>query len=299
MFVYQTPGVHSQESNPFVMLRVLKGAYDDTSCIQWSSCSRILAVGAKDTSTRLYALEDFENFKTITIGGSNEAIVGAFFEANSLDCYTVSANGQIAIWDCSLSLEELKQRDPTKDGQALTDKKIKMSKKKKKKDNEEDDSESEDEVVDKENEAQLTLDCETETKFFYKRKKRFFAKDELPKEERKCDLAAVDYHQRSHIMVLGFTNGSFFIYEMPECNVIHSLSISNQSISSITINPSGDWIALGSATEGQLLVWEWQSESFVMKQQGHFNNMACLAYSPDGTTLHSHDLMNLLHTCIF
>lgn len=34
--------------------------------------------------------------------------------------------------------------------------------------------------------------------------------------------------------------------------------------------------------KGQLLVWEWQSESYVFKQQGHFNNMASLAYSPDG-----------------
>lgn len=33
---------------------------------------------------------------------------------------------------------------------------------------------------------------------------------------------------------------------------------------------------------GQLLVWEWQSESYVFKQQGHFNNLNSLAYSPDG-----------------
>lgn len=33
---------------------------------------------------------------------------------------------------------------------------------------------------------------------------------------------------------------------------------------------------------GQLLVWEWQSESCVLKQQGHFNSMVSLAYSPDG-----------------
>lgn len=36
---------------------------------------------------------------------------------------------------------------------------------------------------------------------------------------------------------------------------------------------------------GQLLVWEWQSESYVFKQQGHFNNMNSLAYSPDGQYL--------------
>ena len=59
-------------------------------------------------------------------------------------------------------------------------------------------------------------------------------------------------------------------------------SISDQHIASITFNHTGDWIALGCGGMGQLLVWEWQSESYVLKQQGHFNNMTCLAYSPDG-----------------
>lgn len=40
-----------------------------------------------------------------------------------------------------------------------------------------------------------------------------------------------------------------------------------------------------SAGLGQLLVWEWQSESYVLKQQGHFNSMVALAYSPDGQYL--------------
>jgi periodic tryptophan protein 2 len=31
-----------------------------------------------------------------------------------------------------------------------------------------------------------------------------------------------------------------------------------------------------------LVVWEWQSETYAMKQQGHFNNMTCLDYSSDG-----------------
>lgn len=32
---------------------------------------------------------------------------------------------------------------------------------------------------------------------------------------------------------------------------------------------------------GQLLVWEWQSESYILKQQGHFDSMNALVYSPD------------------
>lgn len=93
-------------------------------------------------------------------------------------------------------------------------------------------------------------------------------------------------------------------------------SISDQRIASVAINSSGDWIGFGCSRKnlflftcvcvcarvsllvlqsktqkvntstisgmGQLLVWEWQSESYVFKQQGHFNNMASLAYSPDG-----------------
>lgn len=45
----------------------------------------------------------------------------------------------------------------------------------------------------------------------------------------------------------------------------------------ILVNPSHAFIGLG-----QLLVWEWQSESYLLKQQGHFNSMVSLAYSPDG-----------------
>jgi len=54
------------------------------------------------------------------------------------------------------------------------------------------------------------------------------------------------------------------------------------AISSLAINQSADWVALGSSATGALCVWEWQSESFQLKQQSHFGSMACLAYSPDG-----------------
>lgn len=53
-------------------------------------------------------------------------------------------------------------------------------------------------------------------------------------------------------------------------------------MSSVAVNPSGEWLAFGCATIGQLLVWEWQSESYILKQQGHYYDMNVLAYSPDG-----------------
>jgi hypothetical protein len=58
-------------------------------------------------------------------------------------------------------------------------------------------------------------------------------------------------------------------------------------VDTVAINASGDWLAFGSAKLGQLLVWEWQSETYVLKQQ--------VSHHPDmivqpGTTIVQHHL---------
>ena len=92
----------------------------------------------------------------------------------------------------------------------------------------------------------------------------------------------VGYHPESNLLVAGFSNGVFGLYEMPEFNMIHTLSISQNDIDFVTINKTGEWLAFGASKLGQLLVWEWQSESYILKQQGHFDSMNSLVYSPDG-----------------
>ena len=72
-------------------------------------------------------------------------------------------------------------------------------------------------------------------------------------------------------------------WQLPEFSNIHTLSISRERISAITFNAAGDWIALGCAALGQLLVWEWRSETYVLKQQGHLYDVAATAFSPDGS----------------
>lgn len=63
---------------------------------------------------------------------------------------------------------------------------------------------------------------------------------------------------------------------------LQSLSISRDAITAAAFSANGEWLALGAAAAGQLLVWEWRSETYVLKQQGHFHDVAALAYSPDG-----------------
>lgn len=100
-----------------------------------------------------------------------------------------------------------------------------------------------------------------------------------------ASLKCCTFHSKSNLLIVGFGNGEFRLYEMPSFTLIQQLSMGSNSVSTITINPTGEWIAFGSKSLGQLLVYEWQSESYILRQQGHFDSMNALAYSPDGSRI--------------
>jgi periodic tryptophan protein 2 len=87
------------------------------------------------------------------------------------------------------------------------------------------------------------------------------------------------------IVVAGFSDGLFGVYSLDTMECVHTLSIGDSPIKSIAINGTGDWLAFGSAKAGQLLVWEWMSETYVFKQQSHASGIRRIAYSPDGRLL--------------
>ncbi|WIA36397.1 hypothetical protein OEZ86_007709 [Tetradesmus obliquus] len=98
-------------------------------------------------------------------------------------------------------------------------------------------------------------------------------------------LSAADYHRPSGVLVVGFSNGLFELYQLPEFQVLQTLSVSHERISTAAFNAGGDWLALGCAKLGQLLVWEWRSEGYVLRQQGHYFDVSCACYSPDGAII--------------
>ncbi|CAK9825038.1 Periodic tryptophan protein 2 homolog [Anthophora retusa] len=290
VFIFNAPGLQTGEYNPFIMERVFHAAVDDTTCIDWSYDSKLLAVGSKDMSTKIYSLEKYENFSYVSLGGHSDGIMACFFEKKSYDLSTISRNGRLCIWECAIDPEDLvplgsppvkrnKQTDSDEEDDVDIEKAIEKTDKQTKAEERNLKQSQQPPEPDVENTS-------TETgvkKLRYTKLCRHYLCQEASKEAKgTVGVSAAAYHKQTNILVVGFTNGSFFLYEMPDVNLIHSLSISHQRISSIAINSTGDWIALGSSTAGQLLVWEWQSETYAMKQQGHSNNMNCLAYSPDG-----------------
>lgn len=100
-------------------------------------------------------------------------------------------------------------------------------------------------------------------------------------------LTSCDYHQGLSFLVAGFSTGVFGIYQLPEFTCHHILSISSKQITTVAFNGVGNWIGMGCKSLGQLLVWEWRTETQILKQQGHFFDVNTLAFSPDSQYLAS------------
>jgi len=242
--IWHAPG-STREFAPLTLHRTILGAYDDIKCIDWSSDSRFLLFGGKDMTARVVSVHRMKNFKNWVLTGHRNVVINCFFMENSVNCYTVSKDGAVFVWKCDRDIDAFQL-----DEQAVKRKY--------------DDDDEKDETDSKKNGASWCLEA-----------KHFFKQDNT-------DLTSAQFHKKNKLLVVGFSSGVFMLYEMPDFIQIHSLSITQHKINSIAVNHAGDWLAFGSSSLGQLLVWEWQSESYVLKQQGHFYDMNVMAYSPDG-----------------
>lgn len=242
--VWRTP-THSEDRDfaPFVRHRVYTGHYDSVTSITWSNDSRFFLTASKDLSARIFSLDPEEGFVPTTLSGHRDSVINAFFSKDQETIYTISKDGALFRWSYQPLYRE---------GEVIPD------------------PEDEDTIIDEEKEAE--------------RKHRWIILDRHYFNQTPAKTKCSTYHADNNILVAGFSNGIFGIYDLSQngFNMIHSLSISQNAIDYVTINKSGEWLAFGASKLGQLLVWEWQSESYILKQQGHFDAMNCVTYSPDG-----------------
>ncbi|ORY92665.1 putative WD repeat protein [Leucosporidium creatinivorum] len=247
--VWQTPSHLAREFAPFNLHRTYTGHYDDVLSIQWSADSRFFLTTSKDMTGRLYTLYPVEGYRPKTFAGHRDAVVASYFSADHKTIYTVSRDGAVFTWGD--------------------------------KEDDEDSDEDDDAPLRLTANAQASTSSSTapdntipNTRWGLKKRNYFLQPG--------TKVVSSTFHSASNLLIVGFSNGVFGLWEMPSFTNVHTLSVSQEKITSVAINPSGEWLAFGASKLGQLLVWEWQSESYVLKQQGHYFDMNTLAYSADG-----------------
>ncbi|KAI9599231.1 WD repeat protein [Syncephalis fuscata] len=255
--VWRSPGLNP-EFAPFVHYRTFPGHLDDVTSIQWSPDSRFFVSGSKDMTCRLYSLDPIEGFGAVTLSGHKAAIVNAFFSKDQKTIYTISRDASLFAWRCKLKRRRYNNRKTS-----------------------ESDTEEEEEEEEEDNNKPQTEMADADASRITDARNWKIVERRMFKQNYARVICAT-YQPRNGLLCVGFASGVFGIWEMPDFNNIHTLSISQHRIDTCAINNTGEWLAFGSAKLGQLLVWEWQSESYVLKQQGHYYDMDTLAFSPDG-----------------
>ncbi|GHJ86265.1 hypothetical protein NliqN6_2667 [Naganishia liquefaciens] len=244
--VWKTPSHLVREFAPFVLHRVYTGHHDEVTSITWSRSSRFFVTTSRDMTAKLYTLHPTEGFKPKTFAGHRDLVVGAYFSADEKTIYTVSRDGAVYTW-------QAKQTEDDEDSDMEVDVL--------------DAPESVDDAVKLDNRVAYTRWGLAKRDYF---------------NQAHTQVVCTVFHAKTSLLVVGFSTGIFGLYEMPSFTNIHTLSISQEKIAAVAINPSGEWLAFGAKGLGQLLVWEWQSESYVLKQQGHYYDMNTLTFSQDG-----------------
>eukprot|EP00842_Homolaphlyctis_polyrhiza_P001800 jgi/Hompol1/2620/HPOL_002982-RA len=314
--IWKTPGF-TLEFAPFVLHRTLLGHYDQVTSLSWSPDSSFLLTGSKDMTCRIYSMHFIQNFSGVVLTGHHDAIVGAWFSKDAKSIFSVSRDGSLFEWanrdGYLISSDGFVQAAIARKARSKLLKQQSNNGKDQEQDNDENQSdnddmedkdqeenheqeEEEDEGDDEEQNDQDDDDDddqdENPRKRPSKRMKGRFSQKSRPLNwksmsrhyfnQNHAKVISAAFHAGTNLVSVGFDSGVFGIWELPDFTNIHTLSISQKKVNTVAINPSGEWLAFGCSKLGQLLVWEWQSESYILKQQGHQHDMNAIAYSPDG-----------------
>ncbi|CAI0450777.1 unnamed protein product [Linum tenue] len=280
--IWLSPGF-KKEPFAFHLVRTLADCEATVTALEWSLDSKYLLVGSKDLTARLFLVERLSEGvtnKPYLFLGHRDTVVGCFFKysRNSTtpnQAYTVTRDGYIFSWgyggsDGAGDVDKLQHDEPLSPGTP-------------EKDGEEILSGGTESNAKKRKNHDMEGDDPSSKEYLHKGKWHLLRKDGLMQSPAK--VSACDYHRVLDMVVVGFSSGVFGLYQMPDFVCIHLLSISREKITTAVFNEIGNWLTFGCAKLGQLLVWEWRSESYVLKQQGHYFDVNCLAYSPDSQLL--------------
>eukprot|EP01041_Mallomonas_annulata_P006791 gene6791-13750_t len=261
--IWKTPRI-IHEFSPLTLCRNLSGHHDDVTCLDWSSDSNSIVMASKDLSARVYHSIHSKKMALTILSGHRDEIIGIFYSTDGNTIYSIARDGAIFTWTFEAAPRILIPN--------------KLQPKHKLQHTSNDDTENEDIEDEDDDIVEVDLPQKTRRGGTWKLKNREFLW------EPNTYVSSAAYNKAINLLVIGFSQGVFGLYELQNDTVINlqRLSVSHQSLNTCSINMTGEWLALGSASLGQLLVWEWKSESYVLKQQGHLYGLSSVDFSDDG-----------------
>jgi periodic tryptophan protein 2 len=275
--VWLPPNHRCKEFAPMVLHRTFTGQSDDITCLTWSPDSSVLIAGSRDCTARIWTVNTTKGYEPATLSGHKTPIVGVYVAAPSKQdriqtVFTVSDDGALVSWNCTYNKDNAIVA-VAEDPQSRMDEAI-------------------DEAVDffsggaASPRQPLGLQDQVQSQAHHLVQGTWSIGSRHYFKQDGARVTSTSYSPRNQLLSVGFSSGVFGLYEMPSVSNIHTLSVgSQQLVKTCALNGTGDWLALGCPTSQQLLVWEWRSETYVLKQRGHAYGMRCMAYSPDGIVL--------------
>lgn len=266
--VWHSPTLR-REFSPLILQKTLTGLHSEITSIEWSEDGSLILAASMDNSARMWSLEKIPNFIPVTFSGHKRPILGAYFpKATRSDgkcdsIYTVSEDGTLCHWKFVNDDDE----ENNIDGDASSNNAIDFFTGKAS-------ASSFSNLLGSENSMAHEI-----TKGKWTLQKKHYL------DQGSASVTATSFSASQNMLTVSFSSGTFGLYELPDCSNIHSLSISSHSIRTATMNNTAEWLAFGVPEANQLLVWEWRSESYILKQQGHAYGMRCMAYSPDSVCI--------------
>jgi len=264
--IFESP-IRIKAFAPLRLYRKYNTYHTDTiTRISWSPDSRFLLTCCKDRNVRMFSLHKIKGFIPFTLAGHKSVPVLGNFTAKISHVFSLAKDGYMNIWkwinEVSADFRKQQEFSLMKKG-----KKLKVV-----------ETQSEGEENNEEYEYYSEFEKQVANGRFILEKQQ---KYELSGAKIKC----AEFNEKSQILVIGLNNGQFSLYSIVTFEPIHSFKISEKQITGLDINPTGEWIALASESTGMLCVWEWKSETYILKQQGHHYEINVVAYSPNGTVI--------------
>ncbi|KJP85284.1 hypothetical protein AK88_05095 [Plasmodium fragile] len=235
--------------------------------IDVSEDDRFFLTCSYDLTIRVHTVEKRRKVRPTVLGGNKSTVVAAFFSKGGDFIFSVNKSGLILVWSyeegvgeaVAEAVEEAVEEAVNEVVDAATD------------------DATDDATGDATEEAVSNLSVPT-TKAFARRwrqKKVYFCNQEKNEE-----VTSVCFNREHCLVVIAYSSGRFGIYSAPEMTSLYTISINACTIDDVTISSDGQWIALAEANNGTVIVWEWKSESYILKQSTTSRNVKCVKFSP-------------------